>query len=171
MAFRCELHQNLRRNFFVFEIIKLTQSNYLRTLENAIRYGQPCLLEVKIFRCTKVVGFVSTVAQYIYRYQPLNWLGEGSFLDFCSDCHKINVIRIPSNVCCTTLIRRVQESTDLGGSNGGSNFTFGHLGADMEPFEVNGTESRSLADCEIQDSCSIIQRLQKLPCRPQSVGK
>ena len=28
------------------QIIKLSQSNYLRTLENAIRYGQPCLLEV-----------------------------------------------------------------------------------------------------------------------------
>eukprot|EP00494_Astrolonche_serrata_P029264 UN29531 len=27
------------------QIIKLTQKDYLRTLENAIRYGQPCLLE------------------------------------------------------------------------------------------------------------------------------
>ena len=71
-----------------------------------------------------------------YPYPWTNWLAGGSFLDFCSDFHKIVVIR--SSVCRTILIRQALERPDLSASNGGSNFIFRHFGADMAAFEVAG---------------------------------
>ena len=79
---------------------------------------------------------VHIITTSTYPYQRSNWLGRGSFLDFCSDFHKIVVIR--SSVCRTILIRRALESSDPGASNGVSNFIFRRFGADMAAFEVDG---------------------------------
>ena len=59
----------------------------------------------------------------------------GFVLDFCS-VHKMAVTR--SSVCRTKLIRSALESSDLCASDGGSNFSFRHFGADMAAFEVAG---------------------------------
>ena len=72
--------------------------------------------------------------------QGSTWSGRGSFLDFCSNLHKIVVIH--SSVSRTTLIRRALESSDPGTSNGGLNFSFRHFGVDMAAFEVGDSESR-----------------------------
>ena len=84
-------------------------------------------------------------------YPRSNWLGWGSFLDFCSDFHKIDVIR--SSVCRTILMRRAPESSDPGASNGGSNFIFRQFGADMAVLKsLDGPESQISANREIRDS-------------------
>ena len=63
-------------------------------------------------------------------------IGEGSFLDFRVDFHKIIVLR--SSVCRTILIRHALESPEPGASDDGSNYIFRHFRADMAAFEVAG---------------------------------